>query len=129
VLIATVTDPPDLKTLGIINLYKIGPDQVQDGALPLGPLAPCATFTVPNHGDAVKGGRTTMTGFASAPVAPGSHDAIMLVSVFAGQSGIDDVLGANLKMRTTIAFSVPADATTCTPIGPINLETFDQLTF
>lgn len=129
VLIATSTDPTDLKTVGIINLYKISPDQVQGGPLPLGPLAPCATFTVPNHGDAENQGRTGVIGFASAPVAPGSRDAIVLVSVAAGSRGISDVIGPNLMMRTTLAFSVPADATTCTPLGPINLEIFDQLTF
>jgi PKD repeat protein len=129
VLIANTTNPTDLKTVGIVNLYRISPDQVQAGPLPLGPLAPCATFTVPNHGDAENQGVTGVISFAAAPVAPGSRDAIALVSVAAGARGIDEVLSANLKMRATLAFLVPADSNTCTPLGPINLEIFDQLTF
>lgn len=129
VLIATSTDPPDLKTLGIVNLYRISPDQVQAGPLPLGPLAPCASFTVPNHGDAENQGRSGIISVASAPLAPGSRDAVVLVSVAAGARGIDEVLSTNLRMRTTLAFLVPGDSTTCTALGPINLEIFDQLTF
>lgn len=129
VLIATSTDPADLKTVSIVNLYRISPDQVQSGPLPLGPLTPCATFTLPNHGDAENQGRTGIIGFAAAPVAPGSRDAMVLVSVAAGARGIDEVIGPNLKVRSTLAFSVPADSNTCTALGPINLEIFDQLTF
>jgi hypothetical protein len=35
----------------------------------------------------------------------------------------------NLSVRGTIAFSSPADSAGCTPLGIVNLERMDQLTF
>jgi hypothetical protein len=58
----------------------------------------------------------------------GSRDGTILVSILTatvpGQPCAD-----NLSVRGTIAFSSPADSSVCTPIGLINLEGMDVLSF
>ena len=41
---------------GLVNLYRIRPEDVQSGPLPFSALLPCASFTVPNNG----GGRVVV---------------------------------------------------------------------
>lgn len=131
ILYATATD---VGTRGIVSLYKIYPDQADAGALRLQNLVPCATYELPNNRPPGSAGRrTVITGpIAAGAAAPGSTDATVIVNV-ASSSGNDPGHGSpmsdTLQMRTTLAFSAPAGSSTCTPIGPINLEFLDQLTF
>jgi hypothetical protein len=115
ILYAATTDSG---STGLVNLYRITPDQVQHGPLPYAALVPCASFAVPNNG-----GRSIVIGFAADRTAPGSHDATALVSFVASFQG--QVLASPLLVRGTIAFSAPANTTTCTPEGLINLEALE----
>jgi len=131
ILYATATD---VGTRGIVSLYKIYPDEADAGALRLQNLVPCATFELPNNRPPGQTGRrTVITGpIAAGAAAPGSTDATVFVNV-ASSAGTDPGHGSpltdTLQVRTTIAFSAPAGSSSCTPLGLINLEFLDQLTF
>ncbi len=131
ILYATATD---IGTRGVVSLYKIYPDQADAGALRLQNLVPCATFDLPNNRPAGSTGRrTVITGpIAAGAAAPGSTDASVFVNV-ASSAGTDPDHGSplmdTLQVRATIAFSSTAGSSTCTPLGLVNLEFLDQLTF
>ena len=75
-------------------------------------------------------GRAVESGLGVSPPTAGSHDGTVLVSV--ATPALTEIGGAranNLSVRGTIAFSSPADSASCTPLGIINLERMDQLTF
>ena len=125
VLFAATTDSG---STGLVNLYRITPEQVQSGPLPYSALVPCASFAVPNNTlrDAV--GRTVVLSLASARDAVGSTDATALVS-FATGSGMSStvaslfkVISPVLTVRGTVAFSAPANTTTCSVRGLITLD-------
>jgi PKD repeat protein len=102
---------------GFVNLYRITPEQVEQGPLPYSALVPCASFEVPNNG-----GRTVVIGFAADRAAIGSQDATALVSFVSSVSGLSDVVSTPLFVKGTVAFSAPANSTQCSPLGLINLE-------
>jgi PKD repeat protein len=112
---------------GLLRLYKISVDQAINGAPHLSDLAPCATVEVPNNRGASSLRVTTFISFAVDPVAPGSGDATVLLSLLSG--GGSDVLSPSLRVRGTVAISSPAGSPTCSVIGLVNLEPIDQLTF
>jgi hypothetical protein len=124
IVFATVTSAP---TTATVNLYKVIPSQVTTNPLP-GPqsgLTPCASFQLPNR----KEGRIgSVVGIAVAPPVRGSRDGIVLVNV-AGSTGTSTPISRTLNLQATIAFSAPADSTSCSPIEVINLERMDALTF
>jgi hypothetical protein len=125
VLFAATTDSG---STGLVNLYRITPDQVQSGPLPYSALVPCASFPVPNNTlrDAI--GRTVVLSLAATRSSVGSTDATALVS-FATGSGMSStvaslfkVLSPVLTVRGTVAFSAPANTTTCSVQGLITLD-------
>jgi hypothetical protein len=116
-LFATTTDSG---STGLVNLYRLTPDQVQHGALPLSALVPCASFAVPNNG-----GRSIVIGFVAARAAVGSTDGTALVSFIASAPGIAETVSGGLYVRGTLAFSAPAGTTTCSVTGLVNLETVE----
>jgi hypothetical protein len=125
VLFAATTDSG---STGLVNLYRITPDQVQSGPLPYSALVPCASFAVPNNTlrDAI--GRTVVLTLASARNAVGSSDATALVT-FATGSGMSStvaslfkVISPVLSVRGTVAFSAPANTTTCSVQGLITMD-------
>jgi PKD repeat protein len=135
VVFATVRDGPTTATL---TVFKISASQVAAGPFPVNGVPPCATYQIPNNR---LPGRTTTTrsriaGIAVSSPTSGSRDGTILVSVATptlreNASLCAEVLRRvdNLTVRGTIAFSSPADSTTCQPIGLINLQALDYLTF
>jgi PKD repeat protein len=122
IVFATVKSAP---TTATVNLYRVTPSQVATSPLP-GPgagLTPCASFQLPNRKDAPIG---FIVGIAVAPPTRGSRDGTVLVNV-AGSTF--PPVSKELTLRATIAFSAPADSTTCAPIEVINLERMDALAF
>lgn len=119
----------DSGTSGVIKVYKIFPEQAQQGAPRLSDLTPCATFTLPNNlvPAPIQPRGTAIDSFAADRAAPGSFDAVVLVSFVATGGG--NALSSSLGIRGTVAFSSPAGSSTCTPLGIVNLELLDQLTF
>jgi hypothetical protein len=141
VVFATVRDGA---TTATVNVYKITPAQVAAGPLPVDGLPPCATFQIPNNrppSSTNSRGTRSVNGLAISPPTPGSHDGTILVNVttwslrsnpFTDEerdrcSSVTQQID-NLNVRGTIAFSSPADSTTCTPIGLVNLEDVESLT-
>jgi PKD repeat protein len=125
VLFASTTDSG---STGFVNLYRITKDQVQSGPLPYSALVPCGSLPVPNNTlrDAI--GRTVVFSLAATRNAPGSTDATALVS-FVSSSGpsptipsLFKVVSQALTVRGTIAFSAPANTTTCSPLGVVMLD-------
>ena len=119
---------------GLVNLYRITPEQVQQGPLPYSSLVPCASFAVPNNTYRDANGRTVVISMAAARTAVGSADATALVSFVALSSASPTVpsllqmITQNLTVRGTVAFSAPANTTTCQVDGLINAEA-QELTF
>src|SRR5262249_43535739 len=117
---------------GTLRLYKIAPEQAQNGAPHLADLTPCATIDVPNNRGGQRGALTTFISFAVAPVSRGSFDATVLLSFFTAGGGVPAPgraapLGPNLHVEGTYAISSPAGSTACEVIGLVNLEPLDQL--
>ncbi len=131
VIFATVRDGA---TKATVSVYKVTPAQAAGGALPANGIAPCATFQLPNNRNGSS--RSVVTGVAVSPVTADARDATILVSLRTPNI-LDDRTQprevqqrvTNLQVNGTIAFASPADATSCTPLGVINLEAMDQLTF
>ena len=119
---------------GLVNLYRITPEQVQQGPLPYASLVPCASFAVPNNTYRDANGRTVVISMAATRAAIGSTDATALVSFVALSSASPNVpsllqmVTQNLIVRGTVAFSAPANTTTCQVEGLINAEA-QELTF
>jgi hypothetical protein len=140
VVFATVTDGA---TTATVNLYKITPAQVAAGPLPVTGLPPCATFQVPNNrAPGATSGRSRVAGLAISPPTAGSRDGTILVNLstvsLRSNPSTDEERNRcadvtqridNLTVHGTVAFSSAADSTTCTPIGFVNLEDVDALTF
>ena len=141
VVFATVRDGP---TTATVSVFKITAAEVAAGPLPVNGLPPCATFQLPNNRLPGKPNSrvSRVAGIAVSPPTGGSRDGTILVNVTTGQlqtpnSEEEDGVRCkevvqridNLNTRGTIAFSSPADATTCTPIGLVNLEFLDFMTF
>ncbi len=124
VLYAVATD---VGSSGIISLYKIFPEQAQHGAVRLEDLMPCGSFDLPNNRAPDATGRSTsIVSFASDRAAQGESAATVLVSFRSGDSA---VASPKLRVQGTVAFSVEAGSGTCTPLGLINLEPLDALSF
>jgi hypothetical protein len=124
IVFATVKSAP---TTATVNLYRVTPSQVATSPLP-GPgagLTPCASFQLPNRKDAPIG---FIVGIAVAPPTRGLRDGTVLVNV-AGSGSKSGPISDFLTPRATVAFSAPADSTTCAPIEVINLERMDALSF
>jgi PKD repeat protein len=122
IVFATVKTAP---TTATINLYRVTPSQVTTGPLP-GPqsgLTPCASFQLPNSKDAPIG---FINAIAVAPPSRGSRDGVVLVNVAGSKS---QAVSKELAIQATVAFSAPADSSTCAPIEVINMERMDALTF
>lgn len=133
----------DGSTTTTVTVYKVTPEQVAAGPLPLDGLPPCATFQLPNNRPASRQpGRRQISGIAVSPPTAGSRDGTILVSVETSRLSnnptapeedgrCSEVLGRinNLTVRGTIAFSSPADSTSCAPVGLVNLEAMELLTF
>jgi PKD repeat protein len=111
----------DSGSTGLVNVYRITPEQVQSGPLPYPALVPCASFAVPNNG-----GRTVVVGFGAARTAPGSQDAVGLVSFVSSASGLTNALSSSLIVRGTAAFRLPANSTECSVESLINLEILEM---
>jgi PKD repeat protein len=125
VLFASTTDSG---STGLVNLYRLTPEQVQSGPLPYSALVPCASFAVPNNTlrDAI--GRTVAISMAAERAAVGSTDATALVTFATGSgmsstvSSLFKVISPVLSVRGTVAFSAPANTTTCSVQGLITLD-------
>jgi hypothetical protein len=131
VVFVTVRDGP---TKATVSVFKVTPAQVATGPLPTSGLPPCATFQLPNNRKGSN--RSRAVGVAVSPPTPDARDGTILVSVTTAPL-IDDQTQCtstkrridNLDIRGTLAFSSPADSASCTPLGLMNLEAMDQLTF
>jgi PKD domain/Abnormal spindle-like microcephaly-assoc'd, ASPM-SPD-2-Hydin len=119
VLYAAATDTG---TTGNILLFKIFPEQAENGALRLEDLTPCATFAVPNNG-----GRTVLFSFGADQRAVQADQITALVSFGSGSTGT--ALAPRLRPAGTVSFSSPTGSTTCSVNGLVNLELLDGLTF
>jgi PKD domain/Cep192 domain 4 len=136
VIFATARDGPTTTT---VSVFKVTPAQVAAGPLPVAGLPPCATFQLPNNlppGSSTR--RRNIAGLAVSPPTAGSRDGTILVSVETSRlsnpsapeercAGLRQRID-NLNVHGTMAFSSPAETTTCTPVGLVNLETVEPLT-
>jgi hypothetical protein len=107
----------DSGSTGLVNLYRITPDEVQHGSLPFSALVPCASFAVPNNL-----GRTVVIGFGSDRQAVGSETATALVSFVASAPNLNSVESSTLLVKGTVAFTAPPNDTSCSIAGLVNLE-------
>src|SRR5262249_51966037 len=126
VVFATIADGPSTAT---VRVFKVSVPQVAANPVREAALTPCGTFQVPDNQGAT-GSRSVLAGLGVSPSASGPQDGTVLVSV--ATPALSDVGGArasNLSVRGTIAFSSPGASASCTPLGIINLERMDQLTF
>jgi PKD repeat protein len=115
----------DSGTQGRVNIFKVSPNRVATGPLPVGGLAPCGGFTLPNNG-----GRTFVQGLAVGPSVAGADLGTILVSFLTSASGISRILGDELRVRGVAAFTAPSGPEdTCEFAGLISLESVEQLTF
>ncbi len=124
----------DKGTSGILKVYKISPDQAADGTPLIEDLTPCATFKVANNTSPNTFGSRTVTGEHSIAIGPASIDSldgILLVS-FVSSGGVSEAhpaLSPRLQVQGTVAFAIPAGLPTCAPLGFVNLDILDPLTF
>ncbi len=114
----------DVGATGVLRVYKISPEVVAaSGAPNLNDLNPCATFEVPNNG-----GRTLIdTTYAVDRTVPDSTHGTILVSFAA--FGAQNIVSGPLIIRGTVAFDSPDGSDRCTPIGFVNLELMDDVSF
>jgi len=132
-----VVTATDTGTRGVLNVYKIFPDQAADGALRLADLTPCAILPIPNNRLPGSTSRSTLLGehsFAVGRAAPGSLDGTVLVSFFSNGGlqappGQPAALSRQLRTQGVVAFASPAGSGACRPIGLISLDLLDQLVF
>jgi hypothetical protein len=112
----------DRGAVGSIDLYRLSPDQVEHGALPLSALSPCASFTVPNN-SAGGSGRTLPTSIALGPASPPASGATVLVTFSSGpRTPSADVLPPFGDLRGTVAFSLPSGTTDCAVASVVSLQ-------
>ncbi len=121
----------DSGATGLVNLYRITPGQVQHGPLPYSALLPCSSFAVPNNTLRDAAGRTVIIGVGATRAAVGSSDATALVTFVAASPqslsipSLLQMITPTLIVRGTVAFSAPADTTTCSVEGLVNLEALE----
>ena len=133
IVFATLVDGP---TTAKVSVFKVSPGQVTLHPFAESGVVSCGTFQVPNnHGSAQSAGGSLLAGIGVAPSSGDSHDAVVLVSVATasladrGGDPASRQRAETLSVRATIAFVSPAGAMDCTPLGIINLDRLDQLTF
>ena len=124
-----ITRASDQGSVGVISVYKIAPEQAVNGAVRLSTATPCATFSVPNNG-----GRTVINFPTALGRATTEGDATLIVSFLttggtSDRTGRTPVLPTKLRFQGTAAFSVPATGSVCPPLGIINLDLMELLTF
>ncbi len=125
-----ITTATDQGSVGVIRVYRIAPEQAVNGAVRLSTAIPCATLSVPNNG-----GRTVINYPTALGRASGTEgDATLIVSFLttggtSDRTGRTPVLPTRLRFQGTAAFSVPATGTVCPPLGIINLDLMELLTF
>ena len=125
-----ITTATDQGSVGVIRVYKITPEQAVNGAVRLATATPCATLSVPNNG-----GRTVINYPTALGRSSGAEgDATLIVSFLttggtSDRTGRTPVLPQKLRFQGTAAFSVPASGTVCPPLGIINLDLMELLTF
>jgi hypothetical protein len=125
-----ITTASDQGSVGVIRVYKIAPEQAVNGAVRLSTATPCATLSVPNNG-----GRTVINYPTALGRSGGAEgDATLIVSFLttggtSDRTGRTPVLPQKLRFQGTAAFSVPASGTVCPPLGIINLDLMELLTF
>jgi hypothetical protein len=125
-----ITTASDQGPVGIIRVFRVSPEQAVNGAVRLGSTTPCATLSVPNNG-----GRTVInypTALGRSSGAAG--DATLIVSFLttggtSDRTGRPPVLPSKLRFQGTAAFSVPAGGSLCPPLGIINTDLMELLTF
>jgi hypothetical protein len=125
VVYATIADGP---TTAVVHVFKVNAAQVVGGPLGEPAVPPCGSFPLPDNPRA--GGNpqaSTVAGLGVSPSLAGSQDGTVLVSVVT--PSLADVGTDNLTVRATVAFSSLAGSSVCTPLGVINLQEMDQLTF
>jgi hypothetical protein len=113
---------------GLIQVFRMTPEQALNGAPRLSDLTPCATIKVANNRDSSgpAQGATFVLSYAAGRATPGSLDATVLAS-FVTPAG--PALSTELRNRGTFAVAAPAGTTQCTVLGLISLDQFDQLSF
>jgi hypothetical protein len=124
-----ITRASDQGAVGVISVYKIAPEQAVNGAVRLSTATPCVTFSVPNNG-----GRTVINYPTALGRATTEGDATLIVSFLttggtSDRTGRTPVLPTKLRFQGTAAFSVPATGSVCPPLGIINLDLMELLTF
>jgi hypothetical protein len=123
-------------TTGLVNVYRISPQQAATGAVHLADLTPCATLKVPNNRGPDGIGQLLLSGdhaFAVGPTTDGSLDATLLVGFVTnggvgGSGGSPPSLPNVLRVQGVAAFSLPAGTASCSPLGIIGLDLIDGLT-
>jgi len=124
VLYATATDNA---STGLVQIYKVSPDQAVHGAPRLADLTPCATFEVPNNGC-----RTAVM-LAAGHAQANSSDGVLVATVFPAlcPADLNPVIPASLRPHGAIAFASPAGSSSCSVLGVLSAEltATDELTF
>ena len=128
VILVTITNKG---STGLLQVYKISPEQALNGAPLLADLTPCVTVPLPNNRAPGTSNGVGLVGFAVDRVSGGSFDATILANFFSGGAitGPASALNPVLGIRGTIAISSPAASNVCTSLGLVNLELLDSLTF
>lgn len=117
-------------TGGVVNVYRLTEAQVTGNPVQLSSLVPCGAISLPTNAIPEETqGFTSILGLAVGRSSTGGRDATALVSVATTSQRLADALGSRLQTRATVAFNLPADTAACTPLGPVALELFEQLTF
>ena len=120
----------DSGSTGLVNLYRITPEQVQHGPLPYTALVPCSSFAVPNNTLRDARGRTVVFGVQAAKAATGNNDMTVFVSFIAASSSspsgevpsLASMITPNLNVRGMVAFNAPNNTSTCAVQELISLE-------
>ena len=123
VLYAAVTDSGTAST---VRLYDVFPEQALQGALSIDQLTACASYVLPNNRPATDP-RPALSVVALAADQESLGDGIVLVNVGVGTAA--GPLVPPLSIQATVAFAVSANGPTCTPLGVVNLERTDSLSF
>ena len=125
-----ITTATDQGPVGLIRVYRVSPEQAVNGAVRLSTATPCASLSVPNNG-----GRTVINYPTALGRSSGTDgDATLIVSFLttggtSDRTGRQPVLQSKLRFQGTAAFSLPAGASLCPPLGIINIDLMELLTF
>ncbi len=122
----------DRRSSSLISLFKFFPEQAAASGPPLlDELQACAVFSIPNNGGQAFLGQVSI---AAGRATPGSDDAVVLVS-FGTREGTPPHSGDPLTLtrpvlpQGTVVFASPAGNVPCSPLGTINVEQLDPMTF